>query len=39
MTLGYREAPEAALDSPAAMAPWARRAMEAALIAANRRRR
>jgi len=39
MTLGYREAPEVALDSPAAMAPWARRAVEAALIAANQRRR
>ncbi len=35
MTLGYREAPEEALESPAAMQPWARRALEAALVAAN----
>ena len=35
MTLGYRTAPEAALDSPEAMRPWARRALEAALVAAN----
>lgn len=34
-TLGYREAPEEALESPEAMRPWARRAMEAALVAAN----
>jgi len=35
MTMGYWTAPEAALDSPEAMRPWARRAMEAALVAAN----
>jgi DNA transformation protein and related proteins len=35
MTLGYWAAPEEALESPPAMLPWARRAMEAALIAAN----
>jgi DNA transformation protein and related proteins len=35
MTMGYREAPEEALESPAAMQPWARRALEAALVAAN----
>ena len=35
MTLGYRTAPDEALESPEAMRPWARRAMEAALVAAN----
>ena len=35
MTMGYWTAPEEALDSPEAMRPWARRAMEAALVAAN----
>jgi DNA transformation protein len=35
MTLGYRAAPEEALEAPEAMRPWARRAMEAALVAAN----
>lgn len=31
VTLGYWNAPDEALDSPAAMAPWARRAIECAL--------
>lgn len=35
MTMAYRTAPEEALESPQAMHPWARRAMEAALVAAN----
>lgn len=35
MSMGYWTAPDEALESPAAMRPWARRAMEAALIAAN----
>ena len=35
MTMGYWTAPEDALDSAEAMRPWARRAMEAALVAAN----
>jgi DNA transformation protein len=35
MTMGYWTAPDEALESPQAMRPWARRAMEAALIAAN----
>lgn len=35
MTMGYWTAPDEALESPEAMRPWARRAMEAALIAAN----
>lgn len=33
--LGYREAPQEALESADAMRPWARRALEAALQAAN----
>jgi DNA transformation protein len=37
MTMGYWTAPEEALDSPEAMRPWARRAMEAALVTANAR--
>jgi DNA transformation protein len=39
VTLGYWSAPEAALDSPAAMAPWARRAMDCALRQRAPRRR
>jgi DNA transformation protein and related proteins len=35
ISMGYRSAPEAALDSPEAMRPWAMRALEAALVAAN----
>lgn len=35
MSLGYCTAPEEALESPEAMRPWARRALEAALVAAN----
>lgn len=35
MTMGYWTAPDEALESPEAMRPWARLAMEAALIAAN----
>lgn len=35
MTMGYWTAPDEALESPEAMHPWARRAMEAALMAAN----
>lgn len=35
MTMGYWTAPDEALESPEAMRPWARRAMEAALTAAN----
>ena len=31
LTLSYWSVPEAAMDSPQAMQPWARRAMEAAL--------
>lgn len=38
MTMGYWTAPDEALDAPEAMRPWARRAMEAALIAANGKR-
>lgn len=38
MTMGYWTAPDEALESPEAMRPWARRAMEAALIAANSQR-
>jgi DNA transformation protein and related proteins len=34
-TMGYRLAPDEALESPSAMQPWARRALEAALMAAN----
>jgi len=37
MTMGYWTAPDEALESPEAMRPWARLAMEAALIAANRK--
>ena len=39
MTMGYWTAPDEALESPAAMRPWARRAMEAALIAANAKKK
>jgi DNA transformation protein and related proteins len=35
MTMAYRAAPEEALESPQAMRPWGRRALEAALQAAN----
>lgn len=35
MTMGYWTAPDEALESPAAMQPWARLAMAAALVAAN----
>lgn len=37
--LGYYRPPEDAMDNPAAMLPWARRAMEAALRAANTKSR
>ncbi|MFN7693949.1 MAG: TfoX/Sxy family protein [Burkholderiales bacterium] len=39
MSMAYRTAPEEALDSAEAMRPWARRAMEAALMAANAKKR
>jgi DNA transformation protein and related proteins len=35
MSMSYRTAPDEALDSAEAMRPWARRALEAALLAAN----
>lgn len=35
LSMAYWTAPEEALESPEAMRPWARRAMEAALVAAN----
>ncbi len=34
-TMGYRTAPEGALESADAMRPWARLSMEAALVQAN----
>jgi DNA transformation protein and related proteins len=34
-TMGYRTAPEGALESPEGMRPWARLSMEAALVQAN----
>ncbi len=39
MSMSYRAAPDEALDSAAAMQAWARRAMEAALLAANAKTR
>jgi DNA transformation protein and related proteins len=38
-TMGYRTAPEEAMESAEAMRPWARLAMAAALTAANERAR
>lgn len=36
-TMGYRTVPEAALEAPEAMRPWALLAMQAALVQANAR--
>ncbi len=33
MSMGYYSAPDDAMESPALMAPWARRALQAALTA------
>lgn len=38
VTMRYWSAPDEAMDSPAAMAPWARRALQAALTAAAQKR-